>query len=162
MPISQINQNSLATGVPSATNITTGTLPSARLPTGCVLQLVRTSDLNSAGISTTSATAVSTGITVSITPQRSNSLIRVDWVSSMAYAASSLTLQMYANGVTVGGLYSAGYMTTGYMPQTSTLYFTPGTTTSQTYTVYFLSGSATVYAVHPQAAYSLTATEIAV
>jgi hypothetical protein len=163
MPISQINQNSLATGVPSATSITTGTLPSAQLPAGTVLQVVYASGLNSAGISTTSTSAVASGITVSITLKRASSAIRLDWVCSMGYAAAALVVPIYANGVSISGAYSGGYIgTTYYAPITSTIYISPGTTSTQVYAVYFYSGGGTAYLVHPGAAYSLTATEISV
>lgn len=75
MAISQIIQNSLATGVPSASNITTGTLPFAQLPTGSVLQVVQTT--YSTGVLTTSTSYVDTGLSLSITPKYSTSKIAV-------------------------------------------------------------------------------------
>ena len=81
MPISQINNNSLASGVPSASNITSGTLGRARLPTGSVLQVVHTAKPD-----TFSGTAVLdnggyfidvTGMSASITPTSSSSKILV-------------------------------------------------------------------------------------
>ncbi len=73
MPVSQINQNSLASGVPSASNITTGTLPKAQLPSGSVLQVVNAS--YGSYTSTTSTSPVDLGLTASITPTSSSSKI---------------------------------------------------------------------------------------
>ena len=57
----------------SASNITTGTLPKAQLPTGSVLQVVN--GLYSTQVSTTSTTFVTTNLTATITPSSSSSKI---------------------------------------------------------------------------------------
>ena len=75
MPVSQINNNSLASGVPSASNITTGTLPRAQLPTGSVLQVVN--GTTSTLASSSSGTFVDTTLTATITPQFATSKILV-------------------------------------------------------------------------------------
>jgi hypothetical protein len=60
----------------SASNITTGTLPSAQLPAGSVLQVVSVA-LAQAGVSTSSSTYTDTGLTLAITPKFSTSKILV-------------------------------------------------------------------------------------
>ena len=57
----------------SASDITTGTLPKAQLPTGSVLQVVN--GLYSTQVSTTSTTFVTTNLTATITPSSSSSKI---------------------------------------------------------------------------------------
>lgn len=76
MAISTINQNSLATGVPSASSITTGTLPYAQLPTGSVLQVVSTTKTDVFTSTSTSYVDI-TGLSVNITPKFTNSKIFV-------------------------------------------------------------------------------------
>jgi len=93
MPISQINQNSLATGVPSATNITTGTLPYAQLPTGSILQVVTVNKTDT--FSTTSGTYVAiTGLSATITPKFSTSKILVLASVAIANDAFSSYIQL--------------------------------------------------------------------
>jgi hypothetical protein len=150
----------------SASKLTgTQTIPSATLPVGSVLQVVKTNVLNSAGVSTTSTTVVSSGITISITPKFANSTIQVQFNTPMSTGtgASGLIAQMYANGSPVSGVYSVGYSGSGvYSAITSIIYFTPATTSSQTYTIFISSTAGNiVYLVHPNTTYSLTATEIA-
>jgi len=65
-------QSSTAT---NASNISSGTLGKARLPTGSVLQVVNAT--YGTGSSTTSTTYVDTGLTASITPSSSTSKILV-------------------------------------------------------------------------------------
>jgi hypothetical protein len=144
-----------------------GTIITTESPqAGSVIQVVQVSDKNSAGISTTSTSAVATGITISITPKRANSVIRVDWLSAMATGSVVPALaQVYSNGTNAGGAYSGGYCNPGtYISMGSTMYFSPGTTSTQTYAIFMACASAggTAFIVHPSAAYSLSATEIAV
>lgn len=157
MAISQINANSFASGVPTSSN----------MPAGSVLQVVKYAAANSGagGISTTSTTPVSSGITLTITPKKSTSLIRVDFVSSMTYSdvTGPMQIQLWANGANDGSQYSAGYTpANAYYPSSTTHWFLPASTSAQTYTIYFNQQvGGTGYVVHPQSSYSLTATEIA-
>jgi hypothetical protein len=59
----------------SATNITTGTLPFAQLPSGSVLQIVQT--VYTTQVSSSSTSYVDTGLSASITPKYSTSKILV-------------------------------------------------------------------------------------
>ena len=84
---SNITQDKLASGVPSATNITTGTLPRARLPSGSVLQVVSAS--TTTRITTTSTSYVDTGLSVSITPSSASSKILIISVFSVGNSSSN-------------------------------------------------------------------------
>ncbi len=66
-------------GSANATLVTSGTLPKARLPTGTVLQVVSAND--STQRSTTSASFVASGMSVTITPSLTSSkiLIHYQW-----------------------------------------------------------------------------------
>jgi hypothetical protein len=76
MAVSTIQNASLASGVPSASNITTGTLPKAQLPTGSVIQVVSANKTGSFSSGSTSYVDV-TGLTVSITPTSASNKILV-------------------------------------------------------------------------------------
>ena len=81
----------------NASDVTTGTLPSAQLPAGSVLQVVQGS--YSTYTTTTSTSLVSTGLTASITPKFSTSKILVLVNPNMAIsygtaAIASLQLQI--------------------------------------------------------------------
>jgi len=153
MAISTITNNSIDAAAAIATS---------KLGAGAILQVAQASNPGSTGISTTSTSLVASGITVSITPKKASSLIRVDWVCSMCYGSNAMVIQIFSNGATIGS-YSGGYTGGGiYAPLSATAYFSPGTTSAQTYAIYFYStGGAIVYLVHPGALYALTATEIA-
>jgi hypothetical protein len=143
----------------------TGTVATDRLPAGTVLQVVTVNSANTT-VSTTSGTPVSSGITVTITPKRANSYVRIDWAVSMAIGTGgNLVAQMYYNGSNIaGGTYNAGFGNTNtYVPLNATLWIAAGNTNTQTFTVYFYNTTAgnTAYLVHPGGSYSLTATEIA-
>ena len=148
MPVSQINQNSLATGVPSASNITSGTLPFAQLPTGCVLQVLQTG--TSAAISTSSTSFVTTGFSLSITPKFSTSKILAMVNGGSLFASTPAGAAIYgtiyrgstnlgdpSNGLermsTVGGSFALS-------PHSMCILDSPATTSSTTYTCYFRNG----------------------
>jgi hypothetical protein len=85
MPVSTIQNASLASGVPSASNITTGTLPKAQLPSGSVLQVVQATKTDTqtfSGLSTSWADI--TGLSVSITPTSASSRILIMGTLMMA------------------------------------------------------------------------------
>lgn len=175
MPISTVSQKgldaplSLTTpnlGTPAAVNLTNATsLPNTALPAGTVLQVVQVNNATSPHISTTSTAAVSSGITVTITPKRSNSLIRVDFLSSMALGAGgTMNSRFYKDGSPYGGQYNAGFVSTNvYAPAGGTVWIAPGSTAAITWAIYFYtSAGGTAYLVHIEGSYSLTATEYAV
>jgi hypothetical protein len=105
--------NTAATSTTNASVLTSGTLATARLPTGTVLQVVSYS-LNSA-FSTTSGTSspAATGLTASITPASTSNkiLVRVSctaWNSNYSLSNCYLFLTRngtYLNAVSAGGNY---------------------------------------------------------
>jgi hypothetical protein len=139
MPVSQINQNSLATGVPSATNITTGTLPFAQLPTGSVLQVVQ--GTQSAGVTNAGGTMITTGLTVSITPKFATSKILM-FVNGFARTAPNgwINFRLY-RGVSVVYDIVGGFnyqITSTATTQLAAVYLdSPATTASTTYALFF-------------------------
>jgi hypothetical protein len=170
MPISQINQNSLATGVPSATNITTGTLPFARLPTGSVLQVVQ--NTISTTVQSASSSYVATGLITSITPKFSTSKILVSLnggtttydsgslmysrlyrqIASGSYSAIGGTELMSLQGVAYGYPHSLCYLDS------------PATTSTVNYQPYYYAVNGTGVYFNYQATggiVSLTLMEIA-
>lgn len=144
-----------------------GTLvPSA----GQVVQVKKTYANPFGEISTTSSSLVASGIQLVITPKFSNSLLFIDFNSTMVHASASGTAikgQMYANGSSIAAQqYQLGYQanaTNVYSPFAFSMSYAHGTTSAITLEPYFqstVSGS-TVRLLHPQASYALTAWEIA-
>jgi hypothetical protein len=80
MPVSQILQASLASGVPSS-------VASSALPAGSVLQVV--TSVNSTAYSGTSGAEVYTGMSASITPTKSTSKILVLFATNQSVGTSS-------------------------------------------------------------------------
>ena len=130
------------------TNFIEGTVPSTVAPgAGKVLQVV--SVTSTAQQTTTSGTYVaSTGFTASITPSSTSSKILVSVMSNIRSSAdASYTLykgatnlagtgsfvQIYAGGVDIRQLMTINYLDS------------PATTSSTTYTLYFLAGGGTAY-----------------
>jgi hypothetical protein len=137
-------QSSTAT---NASNISSGTLGKARLPTGSVLQVVQ--GLLTTPVSTgTNNTWVTTGLTASITPTSSTSKILAT-VSGFGYtngSAVQLVVTLYRNSTNLSAYgfsqtYAGSSATQGGV--TFSYLDSPATTSSTTYTVYFtLSNSA--------------------
>lgn len=136
MAISQINNNSLASGVPGYAN----------LPAGSVLQTLQTT--NSTQSTITSRTLVTTGISASITPKYATSKILVRFLvpiynNSTNYGAA---MAIYRNGSQVwtsgginanGGYGSLSSFSGGNCGVIPIEYLdSPATTSSVTYTIY--------------------------
>lgn len=143
-----------ATSATNATNISSGTLPFARLPTGSVLQVV-TSNLTTAA-STSSATPVTTGLTISITPKFSTSKILLLATATVGHTATNIQKFAFARGATVlnntnghGGVYGifsnllANPQNQG-VPWSMSYIDSPATTSATTYAVYFFTDGNTV------------------
>jgi len=139
----------------NATNITTGTLPAARLPTGSVLQVVQTVKTDTFSVSSTTLTQV-TGLTVSITPSSASNKILVMF-SGMASTNNgenvSLQLQRNSTPIFIGDASGSrlqcffganSYSGSGALPMSATFLDSPSTTSATTYSVY-MRGSSTVY-----------------
>jgi len=135
-----------ATSATNATNISAGTLPFARLPTGSVLQVVQSSYTNAT--TTTSTSYVTTGILVTITPKFSTSKILVMHQGMINTQGSAYWgyYTLYRGGsnlngsVGSGGLYINGG-TDNHVPTNLVFLDSPATSSATTYTVYIKSSS---------------------
>lgn len=137
MPISQINSNSLASGVPARSN----------MPAGTVLQVV--SNVYSTNVNITTQTWTSTGITASITPTSSTSKIYVMIANPMRRNDSvgtsyGMGIALYRNGSSIFvPMTNMGYsnpvtnMAESWMVGINYV-DSPATTSSTTYTMYFV------------------------
>jgi len=118
---------------------------------GHVIQVQRASI--GGNITTTSSTAVATGLECAITPKSATSLIKVQCLGGRSYvqAGQQLDLSLFKDGSNVNsvgtGRWESKYSATdhhhgGY----SACYFeTAGSTSARTYQVYFDVGSGTIY-----------------
>lgn len=93
MSLTTVQNGMLTTDPTNASNLSSGTVPYARQPTGSVLQVVTTSTTTVTG--TTSGTYTNTTLTLSITPKFSTSKVLV---------LVSGTLQAQADNRTAGAL----------------------------------------------------------
>jgi hypothetical protein len=131
----------------NASNVTTGTLPSAQLPVGTVLQVVQGS--STASTSTSSSTYQSTPLSVSITPKSATSKILI--LTAGAYADSGgATTACYAiarNGTAQTASEVLWYRSAGGSGYTMNITYldSPATTSATTYAVYIRAISGTVY-----------------
>ena len=137
----------IASGNISASILTSGTVPSARQPTGSVLQVVNATYSTQA--STTSSTYADTGLTASITPSSSTSkiLVIVDCADcANAYTNGSLLGLRLIRGSTplitfsgYGGFNTGGAFTMDFGSCTTTYLDSPATTSSTAYKVQIAS-----------------------
>jgi len=158
----------------NASNVTTGTLPSAQLPAGSVLQVVNAT--YSSGTSTTSGSFVQSGLYGTITPKFATSKIFVLATSSSTYvqtSGSGILMRMYrgtsgaGSGSNIGA--SSYYFQTNsassYTTATISLLDSPASTSALTYTVMMsVNGSGAVgfcYGFEPNNLASITLMEIA-
>jgi hypothetical protein len=137
-----------ATSATNATNISSGTLPSARLPAGSVLQVVST--VYSTFSTSSSSTYADTGLSLSITPKFATSKILVTVVTNdilkftsdtylgLRLLRGSTTLLTFAGGASY--TQSTATNTTG---AGCTYLDSPATTSSTTYKVQFNSANNT-------------------
>jgi hypothetical protein len=154
-------QSSTAT---NASNISSGTLGKARLPTGSVLQVVNyTSNSNASGANTTGTNYVASGFIVTITPSSATSKILLLCSSCIGNntGASAMSVLFYRS--IGGGAYSAigsNALATQYLNNITYVSYqvnmfglnyldSPGTTSAVSYQLYFQgnngSGTGTVY-----------------
>jgi hypothetical protein len=136
-------QSSTAT---NASNISSGTLGKARLPTGSVLQVVNAT--HSAGASASTTTYVDTGLTASITPSSASSkiLVIVEQAGLVKSNDTFLNLKLQRNGADLiafsNGTAYTGTTTTNYVGNSGASYLdSPATTSSTTYKTVVNSGN---------------------
>ena len=167
-PTSGVNANKVI--IPSGQTIdaSAGTLvPSA----GAVVQVIQEYTPSASQNSTTSGSLVASGITASITPKYSNSLIIVEYSCTMGIATASLMrAKMYmsvGSGARAAMSGSANYHITymedesKYIPIVFKGNYTATSTNTLTFEPYFAgSGDGTAYFTHPSSSYSLTLTEV--
>lgn len=139
MPVSQIQNASLASGVPSS-------VARSALPTGSVLQVVNA--ITTTAVSTTSASLVTTGFSATITPTSASSKILV-LMSSTVDAQSGANVQcaisLYRNATNLnGGGFTNCFNTAGRVMTPASIKYldSPATTSATTYTIYFASANA--------------------
>ena len=157
-----------ALGTPASGVLTNCTgVPASALPAGSVLQVVSAPITTSS--STTSATFVASVITASITPRSTSSKIYVNIsVQSDTQAINQVAIMTIYRGATnLASGYpnnSLGYVwsTTSRLFSTSSLQYldSPATTSSTTYTLYFLSNSGGTVAISNGSASTITLMEI--
>ena len=121
----------------NASNVTTGTLPSAQLPTGSVLQVINSNFTTIQ--STTSSSPVSTTLTASITPKASTNKIYISVSSVGGQSSSGRSSRFYiyrgATQLTITECNdNSGLL---YFPICMTWLDSPATTSATTYTIYF-------------------------
>jgi hypothetical protein len=168
MPVSTIQNASLASGVPSASNITSGTLPKAQLPTGSVLQVVST-DATAQSTTTSSSYANYSALNTSITPTSATSKILI--IASLNLfegSNSNYQITLYRNSTDLGAGNGNGFM---YLygnnsinlsfPAIVTYLDSPATTSSITYGIYGKTSSGTLYFNNGACKVSMTLMEIA-
>ena len=164
MAISTINQNGLNAPLtltspvlnsPAFSGTPTGSLVSANMPTGSVIQVVQ--GTSSSQFATTSSSFVSAGLSATITPKFSNSKILVILTTAGCMygpsSASNGNYQIQRNGTFVAGsnLSTGGYVyfsSSGEinLPITFTALDSPATTSATTYALYVNAVSGYIYA----------------
>jgi len=148
----------IASGNISATILTSGTVPSARLPAGTVLQVVSTtSTSNASTANTTGTTYVASGFIVTITPTSASNKILLLCSSALgnSVGGAGMSAQFYRS--IGGGGYSsigAGAQVTGYLNNITYVSYqvnmfgihyldSPATTSSISYQLYFQGNNGT-------------------
>ena len=194
LPTGNGGTGSTATTFVNVASNVTGTLPVANGGTalssgfingvanvGKINQITRTFSMTGSAVSTTSTSMVDSGITVSITPSATDSVIMIDFACGMSTiqedtaAQTSLYRAIGAGADTeistnpydwsyTNTAISAGSPNYNNYYQHFTRFFdtTHGTTSACAYKIYFLSASAAraYYLAHSNIVYSMIATEI--
>ena len=131
---------------------------------GHVIQVVNSQTDNAGWITTSSSSFVDSGVSVTITPKYTNSIIELDFRTYMAHG-DYLRLTLYRGSTDLAsGDYTFGFhaTTTTYESATILWHDTPQTTSPITYKIYFKSHTGSnVHLTHNQSGYTFKATEVA-
>jgi len=149
-------------GSTSATDLTSGTLPAARLPVGTVLQtkMIRYDDPIT--LATGTPGAAFTGVRLTITPVSANSVLFMQWSLSGEAASDASGWRIYKNG---SAITTAGYegQVEGASPAVYDVYSLTGfggdewsSPTTETFSYYDKPGSISVVYYEPRAWHSTT------
>ena len=144
-----------------------------QMPAGHVVQVARTYVASSSHINTSSTSLVASGIQCSLTPKFSNSLIFVDFSTTVTHsnAGDQLRGAMYVKvgSASIAAMSGAGEyhlvysVDTKYQPTVFSGSYTASSTDTLMFEPYFRNSTqaVAVYLVHASASYSLTVTEVA-
>ena len=145
-----------------------------QMPAGHVVQVARTYVASSSHINTSSTSLVASGIQCSLTPKFSNSLIFVDFSTTVTHsnAGDQLRGAMYVKvgSASIAAMSGAGeyhlVLSHGgprYQPTVFSGSYTASSTDTLMFEPYFRNSTqaVAVYLVHASASYSLTVTEVA-
>ena len=158
---------SLGAPTTNASLLTSGTLASARLPTGSVLQVVQANQNGEVSTSSTSFTNAG-GLSVSITPSSSSNKVFLLYTGSAGNDGTQESYLTFAkNGTNILGgnggmrIWFAGSSNYHFGGFSMSLLASPATTSATTYSVQFRTNSGIVYVSGANACDTLTAWEIA-
>ena len=145
-----------------------------KMPAGHVVQVARTYVASSSHVSTSSTSLAASGIQCSLTPKFSNSLILVDFSTTVSHSNSGDQLRgaMYVKvgSASISAMSGAGeyhlVLSHGgprYQPTVFSGSYTASSTDTLMFEPYFRNSTqaVAVYLVHASASYSLTVTEVA-
>ena len=140
--------------------------------TGHVLQVQETSALSSGNLEVTSSSFTATGIICSITPQKNDSIILIDWFVSMSDHSTNYgygTMYLKVGSGSYSAMAGSNNYTTGYKNASYNRYAPIGmkgkyqvtSTDTLSFQPYYLSNSGTLRVVHNLSSYCLRLMEIA-
>jgi hypothetical protein len=127
----------------NASNLTSGSISAARMPTGSVIQVIN--GTTATQVNTTTSTLIDTGLTATITPLFSNSkiLVMIDQSSvGKANADERVRIVLLRNGTTIATLtelaaYTGGSVNNDVGSVTISYFDSPATTSALIYKTQF-------------------------
>jgi hypothetical protein len=162
--------------VPSNNKLVGATAGAFTAPSG-IIQMRHTTAMTTSHLSTSNTTEVSVPLIAGITPQAANSVIRVEFFSTMGAGSGSALLTLLYRRINGGAWtvltpftnaasryqYGWSYDTGGWGPRQNIYYDSPNTTGLVEYVVNYrlYSGTSIAYLVHQYQEYGYTLTEIA-
>jgi hypothetical protein len=161
-PSSGANANKVLIPSGQTLDVSGGTLvPDA----GAVVQCVQYYNASNSAISTTSTSLVASGISKTITPKYSNSLIIIQSSISMSYSNGWGAATMYLNGsaMTNAGAYHHSYIDYGNNAYSGIVFqgqYQATSTSALTFEIYYRAGTNTYTVAHSNSSSGLTLWEI--